>query len=419
MSIAPCCSVAQDRSVITVAPKQSSPTAGIQEAVDAVVGNGGIVELQPGEYALRQSIRIRNNIEIRGLGEKTVLRKVKQLASKLTTAVDAGSRSISVESTEGFGPGDEIGLFDRKTVGWLHTHAVLKGVERKELLLDRRVGRAFDPQLGACVINYFPAITGTGVSNVVLRSLTLDGRSYENPGLTVVAVRDPRSPQDLGFTFAAIHLVDVVGSRIDSCHIKGWPADGISLQRGSANLVTKCVVEDCRGEGYHPGGGLYDTEFSENLAEGNIGDGFFFCAGVKRVTVRNNRFIRNKGNGIGDLGHDGDKYNVVENNLCEANGLHGIALWDGENNIVRNNTCLNNSQSVPGQYSGILLAKTENSVVANNHCFDNQKIKTQKHGIEETANCQGNAIIDNNCRSNAIPGGSLAGRNRQERGNRN
>src|SRR5262249_6501328 len=156
------------------------------------------------------------------------------------------------------------------------------------------------------------------------------------PGPAAVAARGPRKPPELGFTFAAINLVDVTDSRIEGIHITGWPADGISLQRGGRNRVTKCGVQNCRGEGFHPGGGLHDSEFAELEGRNNLANGLYFCARVERVTVRNNKFIGNQKNGVGALGDSGDKDNVVENNVCEANGQSGIQLWDGAGNTVKN-----------------------------------------------------------------------------------
>ena len=396
----------------------NSPTSGIQEAIDALGENGGVVTIPPGEYLLRRSIRVRSNVTLQGAGEETVLRKVAQVGSKLAAPADAESRSVRVQDVTGFREGDEIGLFDQTTVGWLHVHAIVKGVQGNELLLDRRLGRAFEPAEGASVINYFPAITGSGLlSRVVIKNLTIDGRSEENPGPHVVSARAPGKPTDLGFTFAAINLVDATDSRIEGCRIKGWPSDGISMQRGGGNLVTKCIVENCRGPGYHVGGGLHDSVFSENESRGNLDDGFYFCVRVERVVVRGNKFIGNQGSGVGGLGDGDDKYNIVEDNLCEKNGRCGITLWDGDNNTVRNNTCVNNSQSSPGRWSGILLVKTEKSVVSGNRCFDNQQVKTQKHGIEELSDCRANTITDNDCRGNARSGLALAGQDGQQDGN--
>ena len=340
--------VEKQRATASVADFTSfdSPTAGIQEAINALGENGGVVTIPPGEYLLRRSIRVHSNVTLQGAGEETVLCKIAQIGSKLAAPIDAESRSVRVQDAAGFREGDEIGLFDQTTVGWLHAHAIVTGVQGNELLLNRRLGRAFNPAEGGSVINYFPAITGSGLlSKVVIKDITIDGRSEENPGPFVVAARAPGKPTDLGFTFAAINLVDATDSRIEGCCIKGWPSDGISMQRGGGNLVAKCAVENCRGPGYHVGGGLCDSVFSENEARENLDDGFYFCVRVERVVVRGNKFIGNQGSGIGGLGDGGDKYNIVEDNLCEQNGRCGIALWDGESNTVRNNICVNNSQS--------------------------------------------------------------------------
>lgn len=163
---------------------------------------------------------------------------------------------------------------------------------------------------------------------------------------------------------------------------------------------------------------MRDTEFTDSEARGNLANGFYFCARVERVVVRGNKFIGNKGNGIGDLGHSDDKNNVVENNWCEANGKNGIQLWDGAYNTVKGNTCINNSQSAPGRYSGITLAATANSTVSENRCFDNQPRKTQKHGIEELQNCRENLITDNESHANAVAAFSLLGKDGRHSGNR-
>lgn len=405
--------------VISVQPIADSPTAGLQEAIDSLGPQGGTIKLVTGEYLLRQSIRVVSNLTMEGAGEQTILCRSKQAGSKLSARAGDQDRSIRVESAAGLQVGDEIGIFDQRTVGWEHQHAIIKQINGNELLINRRIGRAFDPAAGASVVNYFPAISGLNVVNVIIRQITIDGRGEENPGPSVIAARAERTPPELGFTFAAINLIEAKDSRVENCHIRQWPADGISVQRGSGNRITNCVVEQCRGEGLHPGGGLSDSEFSDCVAWGNLANGLFFCAGVQRVSVKRNRFIGNKGNGIGDLGHSGDKDNLVEENWCESNGKNGIALWDGGSNTVKRNTCLNNSQSSPGQFSGIWLASTTESVVSANRCFDNQATKTQKHGIEELANCNHNTITDNEAGASAAASLRLLGNGSRHADNRN
>ncbi|OGQ19852.1 MAG: hypothetical protein A2138_03790 [Deltaproteobacteria bacterium RBG_16_71_12] len=402
-------------SAVTVAPSAGSPTAGIQEAINALGRDGGAVTIPPGEYLLRQAIHVRSNVTLEGTGANTVLRRGKQVEAKLAAVAEPGSISVQVESAAGLREGDEVGIFDQASVGWHHAHAIVKGIQGNELRLDRMLGRKFDPARGATVINYFPAITAVGASKVVIKDLTIDGRRDENPGPSLLTRRG--EPFELGFTFAAIHLVGVTDSRIEGSRIVGWPTDGISVQRGGNDSVVRCVVENCRGHGYHPGGGLHDSEFSEIVAQGNDGDGLYFCANVERVVVKGSRFIGNKGNGVGGLGDVGDLHNLVENNLCEGNGASGILLTNGGHNTVKNNTCLDNSRSLPGHFSGISLVKTTESVVSGNRSFDSQETKTQKHGIAESADSRGNVFATNDCRGNAHAGLALAGEDGRQDGN--
>jgi parallel beta-helix repeat protein len=176
-------------------------------------------------------------------------------------------------------------------------------------------------------------------------------------------------------------------------------------------------VQDCRGNGLHPGGGLRDSTFTENVVRKNGGEGLYFCAGVRNVVVGHNVFAANKGNGIGALGDNGDKYNVVTTNVCEANGGSGIWLFGGDNNTVVNNICLNNSQTGPGQAGGIVLNQTTDTIVSGNRCLDDQTHKTQKHGILEFSSCRSNLIANNLCRGNAGSGLELAGQNTRQSGN--
>ena len=115
----------------------------------------------------------------------------------------------------------------------------------------------------------------------------------------------------------------------------------------------------------------------------------------RALTVRNNRFIANGRSGVGNLGQSGDTLNLVEGNLCEANGMCGIELLDGVANTVKDNMCRNNSQGTPGRWSGILLSATARSIVSGNRCLDTQPVKTQKHGIEERADCRENVFSGN------------------------
>jgi parallel beta-helix repeat protein len=399
--------------------KRKSFTGGIQEAIDALPPSGGVVTIPAGEYALRQSIRLRSNVTLQGAGPKTILRKAKQAESKLA-AVEKGSRSVQVENAGGFSEGDEVGIRDKEAMGWNVAHAIVKEVRGNELLLDRSLPRTYDPAKMGFVIHAFPAITANGASRIVVKDLAIKDDTVRD--LAVHGSLDTNNPRvrfalSLPFTFAAMHFADLTDSRIEECQVVGWLSDGISLQRGANNTLMRCLAQNCGGKGFHPGGGLHDSVFSHNEARGNGDDGLYFCAKVQRVTVSDNEFIGNKGNGVGGLGDSGDRYNTVTNNVCAENGANGIQLCDGDNNKVINNICRNNSQSAPGRYSGIFLNKTAESVVTGNRCFDDQQIKTQAHGIQELPNCRSNIISNNMCRGNAQSGLDLAGNATEHSGN--
>jgi parallel beta-helix repeat protein len=173
--------------------------------------------------------------------------------------------------------------------------------------------------------------------------------------------------------------------------------------------VTRCYVENCRAHGIHAGGGLAVSEFFENETRDNFGDGFYFCAKVTGVTVRDNKFTRNKASGVGGLGDSGDTKNVVAGNHCERNGTNGISLWDGEGNTVIDNVCLSNSQREPGRFGGISLVKTENSVLSGNRARMTNP-RRLRNTVQELGNCVGNTFTGNDCGGNALTGFVLLGK---------
>ncbi|GAG16367.1 unnamed protein product, partial [marine sediment metagenome] len=53
-------------------PNAASPTAGIQEAIDALPAGGGVVTLPRGRYVIRRAIVLRSHVTLRGDGVHTV-----------------------------------------------------------------------------------------------------------------------------------------------------------------------------------------------------------------------------------------------------------------------------------------------------------------------------------------------------------
>jgi parallel beta-helix repeat protein len=384
--------------------RTDSPTAGIQEAIDALPESGGVVKLPAGEYVLRRSIVLRTGVTLAGAGPSTVLRKTRYAETGLAAPARQGSRSVRVQNSAGFAPGDQAAIRDQDAMGWNVVQAIIKAVEGTELLLDRPMPRTCDSGRRGFVVLCFPAVTCNRASKIVLKDLAI--KEDHARDLSVHGALDLSNPRlrfalSLPFPLAAIHLVDATDSRVEGVSVVGWLSDGISLQRGANDTVVNCLVEKCAGKGIHGGGGLHDSLFSRNVSRNNDDDGFYFCAKTQKLTVRENTLTGNKAHGIGGLGDSGDKFNTVAKNIISGNGRHGIQVWDGESNTVIDNTVSNNSQSASGRFSGIWLGKTSLSVVQRNRCFDDQPTKTQKHGVEELADCRENRIAENQCHGHA------------------
>ncbi|MCX7886596.1 MAG: right-handed parallel beta-helix repeat-containing protein [Verrucomicrobiae bacterium] len=392
----------------TVTNTVSAANPDIQHAVDSLPATGGVIILAPGEYPLRRAIRLRSNVTLQGAGPTTTLWKKKHAETKLAAVALARSRTVQVVNPAGFAEGDQVAIRDKDAMGWNVAQAIITRVEGNLLHLDRPLPRTYDPAKSGFVIHIFPAITAENATGIVVRNLTIRDDSVRD--LSMFGPLDnPRARwlPVLPFHVAAIHFNNVSDSRVENCHIIGWLSDGISIQGGSVKgpsagnvTVTRCIVEKCGGNGLHPGGGLHDSAFAQNISRSNGADGLYFCAGVKRVTVSGNQLLGNKANGIGGLGDSGDTLNIVTNNLISGNGQHGIQMSGGTSNTVVDNTVQNNSQSAPGRYSGIWLAATSSSLVKGNRCFDDQKNKTQKCGIEELPGCRDNIVAENHCHGN-------------------
>lgn len=398
----------EPRAVRSVADfaRVASATAGIQEAIDSLPREGGEVVIPPGRFVLRQSVVLRCHVRLRGSGPATILTRGKQAAARLTKAATKGERAVEIESTEGFRTGDELAIVDRQMGGWYAAHPVVQEVHPRRLVLAGPIesGHAegiFATERNAAVVNYFPAIRGnrapggTAVVDIQVADLAIDGNLKENPG--------PWSD----FTLAAIHLAGVSDALVRNCTIHGWISDGIGVQGGRDNRVESCLVENCRGPGFHPGTSLSGAVFSGNISRYNRGDGLYFCCAVTGITVTNNLFFGNTGHGVGGLGEGCgtfDQLNVVSNNVLRENGLAAIRAIGGKNNIISGNACFDNSAKEPGRCSAIELVDTIHTVVTGNRCGSSSDTHTHRFGIEERGRSDANVIVGNLCEGNREAG---------------
>ena len=361
-----------------------SPTAGIAEAIASLSPAGGRVRVPAGTYLLRQSVVVPRCVSLVGDGPATVLAIRPPESVALNKDAREGDHEVECSALPPFEVGDAVGICDDRQYGWHGTHGVVQARNGSRVRLSVPLERALNTSDNARAVRLFPAVHALDERDIEIRDLTIRGpENYRGPWWD--------------FTYAAVHLVACRRVRVVNCTVSGWPSDGIGIQRGSDVQVMQCQAHGCRGHGFHPGTALRASVWSHNIAEGNGGDGFFFCARVHHTVCSDSVFSKNLQNGIGGVANSGDHHNVISDNVCAYNGRCGIDANRGEEQVVSGNLLLSNSQEAAGRWPGIRLHDLERTIVQGNRCADDQAEPTQTGGIVESGASDYNLAIGNMC----------------------
>ncbi|MEA2064658.1 MAG: right-handed parallel beta-helix repeat-containing protein [Gemmatimonadota bacterium] len=398
LCLVPLCSVLAGEAAKKINAKdfqdENSRTAGIQEAVDALPPDGGIVYLPAGTYEITRAVHLRSGVYVRGDGDHTVIaRKENCLMTPLAKPSMAGEKSVKVKDAAGFEVGGEVCIRSDKSFGWYSTHTPITAIEGNTIHFEDTLTHDHLPEENASAFNLFPAFYAIDAQDVRIEDLMIDGRITD-------ADRKMLGPTN-DFTLSAVHFRRVCDCLVSRVHVKDYPADGISIQTGDNATVSQCLSERNLGHGFHPGTGITSGAWIDNVGRFNGWDGLFFCHRVRHSTMRGNRFHDNGWNGIGGLGQGGtggDRYNVISGNFCYNNARCGIECKVGGNNVITNNVCENNSRNKPGRWPGILVRDTHSSVISGNRCLDFQQpdsARTQGYGILVTGASRNNIITGN------------------------
>ncbi len=360
------------------------PTCGIAEAIASLPPAGGRVRAPSGTYVLRQSVYLPRCVSLVGDGPATVLAIRSAESVALKNDAREGEHEFECRTPPPFQAGDAVGLSDDRQTGWHGTHGIVLERCRTRVLLDVPLERELKVNENARAIRLFPAIYALDEADLEIRDLTIRGPGqYRGPWWD--------------FTYAAVHLVGCRRVRVMNCTARGWPSDGFGIQRGSDVQVTHCQAHGCRGHGFHPGTGLRASVWSHNIAEGNGGDGFFFCAKVHHTVCSDSVFSRNGQHGIGGVANGGDHHNIVSDNVCAYNKCCGIDASRGEEQVIAGNLLLSNSREAAGRWPGIRLHDLERTIVRGNRCVDDQANPTQTRGIVESGSSDYNLMGGNMC----------------------
>lgn len=280
----------------------------LQAAVDYVAGlGGGVVEIGPGEYRMRDSLHLRSRVTVRGAGDRTVLKKEREFRSPLVADGDFGEAAITVQDPSGFEIGRGVYVASRKQQYFHGVCATVLNVRSNYFTLSRAMNADIMVADGGFAATIFPVVSGYHLEDAVVEHLTIDGNAAENPTKTD------------GCRTAGIFLYRGDHSVIRHCTVRDFNGDGISFQQSNDVRVEDCTVERCGGLGLHPGSGSQRPVVRNCRAAGNAEDGFFFCWRVRG--------------------------GLAENNVLENNGRYGMSIGHKDSdNVVRGNTVIGNQQ---------------------------------------------------------------------------
>src|SRR5512133_1106863 len=133
----------------------------LQAAVDYVAGlGGGIVEIGPGEFLMRDSLHLRPGIMVRGTPGKTILRKAEAAESPLVIDGDFGEEQITVTDPRGFDVGCGVAIWSKRVNGFHVTVARIIGRNGSTLALDHPLSADCMVSDGAKAVTVFPVVSG-------------------------------------------------------------------------------------------------------------------------------------------------------------------------------------------------------------------------------------------------------------------
>jgi len=306
----------------------------LQAAVDYVAGlGGGIVDIGPGQYTLRDSLHLRPQVTVRGTPGQTVLRKAPSAASPLRLDGDYGEEQITVVDPAGFGIGDGVAVWDKNSGGFHTTVARITGASGNTMAISLPLNADCMVENGAQAATVFPVVSGYDAEGARIEDLTIEGNKDQNAPLN-------------GCRGGGIFLYRCHGAVLERCVVRNYNGDGISFQQCNDVTLLACVSEGNTGLGLHPGSGSQRPVLRHCIARNNGQDGLFLCWRVKQGLFEENILEDNIGFGI-SVGHK-DTDNLFRNNQVRRNHADGVFFRNEsegmaphrnrlENNLIENN----------------------------------------------------------------------------------
>jgi hypothetical protein len=344
----------------------------LQAAVDYIAAlGGGIVEIGPGEYLMRDSLHMRPHITLRGTPGQSILRKADAVESRLAIDGDYGEEQITVADPKGFDVGSGVAIWSTRANNFHVTVARIIGRKGATLALDRPLIADCTVSDGAMAATVFAVVSGYDLDGARIENIAIEGNSRHNPPMN-------------GCRGAGIFLYRAFDTVIESCSVRNYNGDGISFQQSNDVLVNRCISEKNTGLGLHPGSGSQRATIRKCVARNNGSDGLFLCWRVRHGVFEGNVLEGNARYGI-SIGHK-DTDNVLRDNQVRNNAEEGVYFREeslalaGHRNRLENNVIENNGQN--REVAGIRIrGETRDVVLMNNRIRDSRPAGARRQVI--------------------------------------
>lgn len=349
-----------------------SDNRALQAAVDYVAGlGGGVVEIDAGEYTMRDSLHLRPFVTVRGARGKTVLRKAKAEVSPLALDGDYGEEQIAVVNPDGFQIGDGVAIWDSHSGGFHTTVARIMGRNGNTLSISKPLNADCMIANRAQAATVFPVISGYDLEGARVEDLVIEGNRGANVALN-------------GCRGAGIFLYRGFGTVIERCVVRDYHGDGLSFQQSNDVVVEDCVIEGNAALGLHPGSGSQRPVVRRCIARHNGEDGLFLCWRVRHGVFENNLIENNGRFGI-SIGHK-DSDNLLRENQVRANRQDGVFFREetlgmaAHRNRLERNVIENNGQD--NEVAGIRVrGQTRDLLFRQNTIRDTRPPEAQKQTV--------------------------------------
>ena len=386
------------RVTITVGPEKADLAGAtdrvIQAAVDYVARQGGgTVRVLPGVYRLRNSIFLQSRVRILGSGADSVLFKEPSVTAKLSVDGDHWDQEVTLADPKGFQVGDGVRLVSKDPYG-KGTNIVQRTLiasSGNRFKLDRRLEERFHLEGEPRIATNFALLQCTGVADVLIENIALDGNKANNEMLDKGAFDD-----------GSIRMDESNHVTVSRVIVRNSYCDGIVWGISHDVRVKDCCVLDGSRLALHSGSGSQRSIVRGNRMQ-RCAEGIYFCWGAQHGLYEKN-VIEDCNYGM-TFGHS-DSDNLIRDNDIRRSGEAGIHFRGGNKAFAPHRNRIEGNRIVDsGSDKGVAIdinGETESVVLTKNELRETRQ-PLSRVGILIGAETRDNRCVDNLIQGFAVP----------------